>query len=79
MKQVNVIIVTEKGITRNPFVTSSDKKATMFYEKIVKELLGDDFNDVVKGLFDDNSYDRISNYLQFVGKDIQWYTEIEVN
>ena len=51
----------------------------MFYEKIVKELLGDDFNDVVKGLFDDNSYDRISNYLQFVGKDIQWYTEIEVN
>jgi len=79
MKKVNVIIVTEKGIIRTPFVTSSDEKATAFYESIAKELLGDDFNDVVQGFFDDNSYDRISNYLQYVGKDIQWYIDIEVN
>ena len=79
MKKLNVIIVIEKGVMRTPFVTKSDNVASAFYENVARELLGDDFDDIVRGFFDDFSYDRISKYLKSFGSEIQWFTDIKIN
>ncbi len=79
MKKVNVIIVTDKGEIKETFVSESYKKANEFYENTAEKLIGDDFQYIVKGFFSDESYGRISKYLNYFGKDIQWITNVKIN
>ncbi len=56
------IIITRDGIIEKPILIK--KNADAVYENIVRDLLGDDFDDVVGGFFDDMVYDRVNKYLE---------------
>ena len=77
--KVNVIIVSENGINRTPFVTKSEEKASAMYEKIAREFLGDDIGYIVGSFSGDSAYEIISHYLDGTGKDIQWFTDVELD
>lgn len=75
----SIIVVTVMGVMETPILLSSNKRADIIYEGIVREYLGDDFDDVVGGFFDDSSYDRVNNYLEPMGISINYFTDIKFN
>jgi hypothetical protein len=59
---MNSIIITRNGVMDTPILIK--KNADAVYENIVRDLLGDDFDDIVGGFFDDFVYDRVNRYLE---------------
>jgi len=69
---MNSIIITRKGVMDTPILIK--KNADAMYENIVRELLGDDFDDIVGGFFDDFVYDRVNRYLKDEGSSVNYFT-----
>jgi len=69
---MNVIFVVRKGVMDTPILIK--KNADAMYENIVRELLGDDFEYVVGGFFDDFVYDRVNRYLKDEGSSVNYFT-----
>jgi hypothetical protein len=59
---MNAIIITRNGVMDTPILIKKNSDAV--YENIVRDLLGDDFDDIVGGFFDDFVYDRVNSYLE---------------
>ena len=59
---MNVIVVVRNGVMDTPILIKKNSDAV--YENIVRDLLGDDFDDIVGGFFDDFVYDRVNHYLE---------------
>ena len=75
---MNVIVVSKKGIIEEVICIEHNHTADAEYEKIIRELLGDDFEDIV-GFFDDDVYDMANEYLNSMGIDVSYFTGLEVN
>jgi hypothetical protein len=75
----SIIVITDNGVVETPILISSNKRADIVYESIVRDYLGDDFDDVVGGFFDDSSYDRVNKYLEPIGISINYFTDIKFN
>jgi hypothetical protein len=61
---MNAIIITRNGVMDTPILIKKNTDADAVYENIVEDLLGDDFDDIVGGFFDDFVYDRVNSYLE---------------
>ncbi len=74
---MNVIIVSEKGILRTPILVENDTTAQAVFNSIAEELLGDDISEVY--LHSDDCVDKVNKLLEFSGKEINWFVDIDVN
>ena len=72
---MNSIIVTRDGIIEKPILVKKNSDAV--YENIVRDLLGDDFDDVVGGFFDDMVYDRVNKYLKPLFMRIDYFKDLD--
>ncbi len=68
---MNAIIVIDNGVVQTPILISSNKKADVTYESIVKKYLGDD---EIK-FFDDFVYDKVNRLLP-AGTEIHYFTNL---
>jgi hypothetical protein len=69
------IIVTRDGVMDTPILVKKNSDAV--YENIVRDLLGDDFDDVVGGFFDDMVYDRVNKYLEPLFMRIDYFQNLD--
>jgi hypothetical protein len=69
------IIVTRDGVMDTPILINKNSDAV--YENIVRDLLGDDFDDVVGGFFDDMVYDRVNKYLEPLFMRIDYFQNLD--
>jgi hypothetical protein len=69
------IIITRDGVMDTPILIK--KNADAVYENIVRDLLGDDFDDVVGGFFDDMVYDRVNKYLEPLFMRIDYFQNLD--
>ena len=72
---MNSIIVTRDGVIEKPILVKNN--ADSLYESIVRDLLGDDFDDVVGGFFDDMVYDRVNKYLEPLFMRIDYFKDLD--
>lgn len=72
---MNSIIVTRDGVIEKPILVKNN--ADSLYESIVRDLLGDDFDDVVGGFFDDMVYDRVNKYLKPLFMRIDYFKDLD--
>lgn len=72
---MNSIIVTRDGVIEKPILL--EKNSDAVYENIVRDLLGDDFDDVVGGFFDDMVYDRVNKYLKPLFIRIDYFKDLD--
>ena len=75
---MNIIIVTRDGIVDTPILLKNGNKADKVYEDLCRELLGDDFSDVVGGMVDDYTYGAVNRYLASQGISIDYFFDVEV-
>lgn len=66
-----------KGIVENIQIIKSNTTANAYYENLVRELLEDDFEDIVGGFFDDMTYDKVNEHLAHFGKEILYHTNLK--
>lgn len=76
---MNVIIVTRKGIMDTPILVKSNSEADSVYENIARELLGDDFDDVIGGFIGDFAYEDLNRYLEGMGVSVDYFTDVKTN
>jgi hypothetical protein len=69
------IIITRDGVMDTPILIKKNSDAV--YENIVRDLLGDDFDDVVGGFFDDMVYDRVNKYLEPLFMRIDYFQNLD--
>jgi hypothetical protein len=69
------IIITRDGVMDTPILINKNSDAV--YENIVRDLLGDDFDDVVGGFFDDMVYDRVNKYLEPLFMRIDYFQNLD--
>jgi hypothetical protein len=74
---MNVIIVSERGVLNTPILVKNDITAQAVFDKIATELLGDDISEV--SLHSDNAIDKVNKLLEYNGKQIHWFVDVEVN
>jgi hypothetical protein len=74
---MNSIIVTRDGVIEKPILVKNNMYADSLYESIVRDLLGDDFDDVVGGFFDDMVYDRVNKYLEPLFMRIDYFKDLD--
>jgi hypothetical protein len=72
---MNSIIVTRDGVIEKPILVKNN--ADSLYESIVRDLLGDDFDDVVGVFFDDMVYDRVNKYLEPLFMRIDYFKDLD--
>lgn len=66
-----------KGVAEKVQIIKSNTTANAYYENLVRELLEDDFEDIVGGFFDDTTYDDVNRYLSHFGKEILYHTNLK--
>jgi len=71
---MNCIIVIEKGVLQTPILIKDNTTADATYEKIVRDFLSNDFDEVVGGFIDDSTYDKVNQYLKSFGTEIHHFT-----
>jgi hypothetical protein len=74
---MNVILVSRDGILDTPVLVKHNTTAEATFESIVRELLGDDADDI--DFFCDTAIDQVNNYLKSSGITITWFVDIDVN
>ena len=74
---MNVIIVIEKGIVHTPILVKKDTAAQAEFNRLAEELLGEDISEV--NLHADDCVESVNRLLEFSGKEIHWFIDIEVN
>jgi hypothetical protein len=72
---MNSIIVTRDGVIEKPILVKNNGDS--LYESIVRDLLGDDFDDVVGVFFDDMVYDRVNKYLEPLFMRIDYFKDLD--
>jgi hypothetical protein len=74
---MNCIIVMNKGVVEKIQIIKSDITANAYYEDLVRDMLGDDFEYIVGGFFSDMTYDKVNEYLAHFGKEILYHTNLK--
>lgn len=74
---MNCIIVMNKGVAQEVQLIKSNTDADAYYENLVREMLGDDFKDIVGVFFNDMTYDKVNRYLAHFGKEILFFTNLK--
>lgn len=62
---MNVIVVVRNGVMDTPILIKKNSDADAMYENLTREMLGNDFDDIVGVFFDDSVYDRVNSYLEY--------------
>ena len=74
--KVNVIIYSEDGILDTPLVIDNEEKAKENFITMATLVLGPDIKKVD---FDSDDFmDKVNELLKYQGKEIIWFTDIEV-
>ena len=74
---MNCIIVMNKGVAEKIQIIKSNTTANAYYENLVREMLGDDFEYIVGSFFSDRTYDKVNRYLASFGKEILYHTNLK--
>jgi len=74
--KVNIIIYSEDGILDTPLVIDNEEKAKENFITMATLVLGPDIKKVD---FDSDDFmDKVNELLKYQGKEIIWFTDIEV-
>ena len=79
---MNCIIVIEQGVLQTPILIKDNTTADATYEKIVRDILDndfikEDFDNVVGKFVDDSTYDKVNEYLKSFGIEIHYFTDLK--
>lgn len=77
--QADIIILFEKGIPTKQFIVEDEITAEAQFDLLAEETIGSDYDDVVTSVDYGSRYAEANIYLQPLGKEIVWLTQVEVN
>jgi len=74
--KMDIIICSEGGILDTPLITDNEKKAKEIFLTIATQILGPEIKEI--NLDSNDFVDKINERLYYKGKEIIWFTDIEV-
>ena len=80
MKEINVIIYLDEGITDTPLVINGNTRAEAYFRDLAISMLGEeDYYEITRNTIDYGYIcDKINKVLKPMGKEILWFTDLEV-
>ena len=80
MKEINVIIHLNKGIADTPLVINGNTRAEAYFRDLAISILGEeDYYEITRNMIDYGYIcDRVNIVLEPIGKEILWFTDLEI-
>lgn len=80
MKEINVIILINKGIADTPLIINGNIKAEAYFRDLAISMLGEkDYYEITRNTIDYGYiYDKINKVLKPMGKEILWFIDLEI-
>ena len=80
MKEINVIIHLNKGITDTPLVINGNTRAEAYFRDLAISILGEEnYYEITRNMIDYGYIcDKINKMLKLMGKEILWFTNLEI-